>query len=484
MPPRAAVARAVPPRWTGACPSARRRASISSSASREASRKRQRRLPVHHAYIDVHVRVRPHAGPAASISIRSRAAAFQSTSCVRRDDDVVVAAGKLPGVRGCVRCASAGAGASGSPPPAGPRRGRLTRTPPRSCAARSSPPASPRAPTRPGHPARAATPRATAPVNTRVTARGGLVPEDEQPCIRGGAHQLGRGMAGEQQARDLHVRLGRRGLPGTVGQQLAPDLAQVAGDERHHRRHRHVVGMDVHHGQGQRQPARLMSCVSRGEVGPLRAVDPHHHTGRCLHRDHPVPSMVHRQSGGPRRAGCRADRPGQSGTPGHLDDPGTPGQACPKSPAGRDQRHFSSPGAQAEAGHPTTEQEGDARGHTDRHQHRSGPGGPGQGRPRRRREHADDGQAAGRRRSGVDRAAAARLPGDPVHHRRLSEHIGGVILFDETVRPAGPGRHAVPGAAARAGGSFPGSRSTAAPGRSRGSPARWRPRDWTGCGNG
>ena len=63
------------------------------------------------------------------------------------------------------------------------------------------------------------------------------------------------------------------------------------------------------------------------------------------------------------------------------------------------------------------------------------------------------------------------------------EFIGGVILFDETIRQKAVRRHTVPQAARVEGRSSPGSRSTRAPSRSRSPRARPSPKGSTGFAN-
>ena len=91
----------------------------------------------------------------------------------------------------------------------------------------------------------------------------------------------------------------------------------------------------------------------------------------------------------------------------------------------------------------------------------------------------DDGQAAGRRGSGVDRAPSTRVPGDPVHHRGLSEYISGVILFDETARQRDQDGTPFPELLRRRG-IVPGIKVDGGTRPLAGSPARSPPRDWTG----
>ena len=87
----------------------------------------------------------------------------------------------------------------------------------------------------------------------------------------------------------------------------------------------------------------------------------------------------------------------------------------------------------------------------------SSPAPPGdrrtrQGHPRRRRVERHDQEALRLDRRRVDGGEPPRLPRAAVHRRRASsDHISGVILFDETIRQSSRRRHAVPEAAGRPG---------------------------------
>ena len=63
----------------------------------------------------------------------------------------------------------------------------------------------------------------------------------------------------------------------------------------------------------------------------------------------------------------------------------------------------------------------------------------------------------------------------------LEKYIGGVILFDETIRQQAARRHAVRASCWPITASCRASRSTPAPGRSPATRTRWSPRAWTGC---
>ena len=65
----------------------------------------------------------------------------------------------------------------------------------------------------------------------------------------------------------------------------------------------------------------------------------------------------------------------------------------------------------------------------------------------------------------------------------LSEHIGGVILFDETVGQRDGGGTPLPDVLRRRG-IVPGIKVDGGTRPLAGFPARSQPRDWTGCGNG
>ena len=69
-----------------------------------------------------------------------------------------------------------------------------------------------------------------------------------------------------------------------------------------------------------------------------------------------------------------------------------------------------------------------------------------QGHPRRRQVHGHDQEAVRHDRRRVDRGEPPGVPEPALHAPGIEEYVGGVILYDETIRQAARRRDAVPGA--------------------------------------